>query len=67
MVKFFLADIKRKIYNPTPYPTLKRACQGNMIFQISSGNDFIIPLKKKDLDGFKEGEIGVYQPADSKR
>ena len=63
--KYYLVDIKRKIYSPKAgYDTEKRAIQGNLVVQLSSGNDFIIPLKKEVIikQKIKPGKIDIYQP-----
>jgi hypothetical protein len=51
--KYFLVDIKNKVYDPTPFKTFKDACRINMMLQISTGNDYIVPLTKKDITKHK--------------
>jgi hypothetical protein len=51
MAKYFLADIKRKVYDPTPFKTWKSAVRMNMVAQIYNTDDFmyVVPLKQKEI------------------
>lgn len=63
--KFYLVDLKRKVYtDEAEYDTEDRAIKGNMIVQMASGNDYVIPMKGEDIkkQGFRKGRIDVYQP-----
>ena len=64
--KYYLADIKRNVYDPSPFDTENRAIKANLVVQISSGNDFIVPFKGSDLKKwkFKAGKIDIYQPVE---
>lgn len=59
MTKQYLADIKRKLYDPREFKNFKQAVQMNLVVQINSGNAYIVPLVKKQLQKlkYKKGKL----------
>lgn len=65
--KYYLVDVKRGVYSPeAEYDNFKRAVKGNLVVQLSSGNDFVVPLKGSEIkkNNLKPGKIDVYQPVE---
>lgn len=58
MVKWYLADIKRKVYDPIVFKNFKSAVRICMVNQMYNEKFmYVVPLKEKDVSKFKEEKL----------